>query len=105
MFDFNLFDLFNCPIQSSVANSSGTSGTSSRDRSSQVPSSFDLPGNPVLWLSLATVPLLFILLTTKALFEIMQQLGLASEELFRGDRLPILTLFDSFGSGSDQGNE
>ncbi len=85
--------MFNCPMQSGT-NRSGADQVG-RDRTSPA---FDLPGNPTLWLSLATVPLLVFLLSGKALFDLMQQLGLASEELFRGDRLPILNWFDPFGS-------
>ena len=84
--------MFNCPMQSS----------SSRDRT---PPSFDLPGNPTLWLSLATIPLLLFLLSTKALFDLMQQFGLASEELFRGDRLPVINLFDPFGSETNNSDQ
>lgn len=88
--------MFNCPMQSSSTNRSGANPFE-RDRTP--PSiDFDLPGNPTLWLSLATIPLLLFLLSAKALFDLMQQLGLASEELFRGDRLPIINLFDPFGS-------
>ncbi|MBD2464517.1 hypothetical protein H6G89_26275 [Oscillatoria sp. FACHB-1407] len=41
-------------------------------------------------ISLGTVPVLAVLLGSKALAELMQQVGEASEELFRGDRLPVL---------------
>lgn len=40
--------------------------------------------------SVATVPLLVGLLALKAGAEIMQQIGQASEDIFQGDRLPIL---------------
>jgi hypothetical protein len=43
-----------------------------------------------LLLGLATVPLLGGLLLQRHLSQGMQQIGLASEELFRGERLPIL---------------
>jgi hypothetical protein len=52
----------------------------------------ELPGDPNLWISLMTGPLLLGILGTKALSEVMQQVGIASEELFRGDRLPLLNL-------------
>lgn len=87
--------MFNCPMQSSTTTNASSANSVGRDRTSQ---SFDLPGNPTLWLSLATIPLLLFLLSAKALFDLMQQLGLASEELFRGDRLPVINLFDPFDS-------
>lgn len=93
--------MFNCPMQSSSTNRSGANPPG-RDRT---PQSFDLPGNPTLWLSLATIPLLLFLLSAKALFDLMQQLGLASEELFRGDRLPIINLFDPFGSETNNSDQ
>ncbi len=43
-----------------------------------------------LLLGLATVPLLGGLLLQRHLSQEMQQIGLVSEELFRGERLPIL---------------
>ena len=43
-----------------------------------------------LWVSLATVPVLLGILTAHSLAENLLQLGQASEEIFRGDRLPIL---------------
>ncbi len=93
--------MFNCPMQSSATSNPFDIN---RDRTQSFPLSVDLPGNPILWLSIATVPLLIALLSTKALFELMQQAGLASEELFRGDRLPILNLFDVLGSKTDEEN-
>ena len=47
---------------------------------------------PELLLSLATGPLLVALLGTRAMTQLMQELGQMSEEVFRGDRLPILDL-------------
>lgn len=41
-------------------------------------------------IGLATAPLLAALLGSKALAEAAQRIGQASEELFRGDRLPVL---------------
>ncbi|MBD1924325.1 hypothetical protein H6F77_25110 [Microcoleus sp. FACHB-831] len=41
-------------------------------------------------LSLATGPLLLGVLATKALAECLDAAGAASEEVFRGDRLPVL---------------
>lgn len=52
--------------------------------------------NPTSWvppqilLSVATVPLLVALVSSKALAEGVRELGLLSEEIFRGDRLPVL---------------
>ncbi|WP_228035492.1 hypothetical protein [Oculatella sp. LEGE 06141] len=43
-------------------------------------------------LSLATPPVLLFLLGSKAVAELAQELGQASEEIFRGDRLPVLNL-------------
>jgi hypothetical protein len=41
-------------------------------------------------LSLGTAPMLLMLIGSKALAEVIQDIGQASEEIFRGDRLPIL---------------
>jgi hypothetical protein len=41
-------------------------------------------------LSLATGPLLLTVLGAKAMTQLMQEVGQMSEEVFRGDRLPIL---------------
>ena len=41
-------------------------------------------------LSFATAPLLFGLLASKAAVELIATIGSSSEELFRGDRLPVL---------------
>lgn len=41
-------------------------------------------------LQLSTGPLLLALLGSKAASQTMQAIGQASEEVFRGDRLPIL---------------
>lgn len=43
-----------------------------------------------IFLTCATGPLLFGLLAAKAIAGVIQDLGLASEEVFRGDRLPVL---------------
>jgi len=46
---------------------------------------------PSTWLlSLATIPMLIGLVGVKALSAIAQELGEKSEEIFRGDRLPVL---------------
>ncbi len=41
-------------------------------------------------LSLSTFPLLLVLVGGQALTKAIAELGQASEEIFRGDRLPIL---------------
>jgi hypothetical protein len=46
--------------------------------------------SPEILVSLATGPLLLALLGSKALSRMMQEIGQQSEELFRGDRLPLL---------------
>jgi hypothetical protein len=43
-----------------------------------------------IWISLATPSVLVALIAGKALAEMMKNLGQASEEIFRGDRLPTL---------------
>ncbi len=56
-----------------------------------------------LLISLATVPLVVGLVGTKALTQIAQELGQLSEEVFRGDRLPLLK-FPSQPSSIDTGD-
>ena len=43
-----------------------------------------------LLLSLATGPVLLVLLANKGINELLPEIGLYSEEIFRGDRLPML---------------
>jgi hypothetical protein len=43
-------------------------------------------------LSLSTAPLLLLLIGSKALAQLMQDMGQTSEEVFRGDRLPVLKI-------------
>ena len=45
---------------------------------------------PQFWLSLSTAPVLLGILSEKALTQWLQTAGEASEEILRGDRLPIL---------------
>lgn len=46
---------------------------------------------PTGWLlSLATGPMLLGVISLEALFSALQATGISSEEVFRGDRLPIL---------------
>ncbi|PSB34337.1 hypothetical protein [Stenomitos frigidus] len=56
---------------------------------------------PELLLSLATVPLLVALVGSKVLTEAVQELGLLSEEIFRGDRLPVLNFPKTVQSNPD----
>ncbi len=48
----------------------------------------NIPTN--LLLSLGTIPVLAVLIAGKAVGKALIELGQASEELFRGDRLPVL---------------
>ncbi|MBK4732827.1 hypothetical protein JJD41_23590 [Oxynema sp. CENA135] len=53
----------------------------------------DLPGvelSSSVLVSLATPSVLLAILGTQAIGEMLQSLGQASEEIFRGDRLPVL---------------
>jgi hypothetical protein len=43
-----------------------------------------------IMVGLGTVPLLFVLVGSRTLAEMMTSMGQASEEIFRGDRLPVL---------------
>ncbi len=46
--------------------------------------------SPSLLVSLAATPWLAAIVGVRAAGEFIEQLGLASEEIFRGDRLPVL---------------
>lgn len=48
-----------------------------------------------LLLSLSTAPLLLVLLGSRALGIMLQEMGQTSEEVFRGDRLPVLKMSPS----------
>jgi hypothetical protein len=48
--------------------------------------------SPSLLVSLAATPWLVTIVTLNAASGLLEQLGLASEEIFRGDRLPVLHL-------------
>lgn len=50
------------------------------------------PSPTQILLSFSTVPLLLVVVGGKALASLMQDLGQTSEELFRGDRLPVLKI-------------
>lgn len=45
-----------------------------------------------LLLSLGTAPLLVALIGGKAIADLMKEIGQTTEELFRGDRLPVLKI-------------
>jgi hypothetical protein len=47
-----------------------------------------------IWIALATSPFLMGVLTVRSLTQALIELGEASEEVFRGDRLPILNFPD-----------
>ena len=51
--------------------------------------------NPEVLLGLATLPVLAGLLGVNAIAQSLQELGVLSEEIFRGDRLPVLNLSDT----------
>ncbi|MBW4471335.1 MAG: hypothetical protein KME45_13150 [Stenomitos rutilans HA7619-LM2] len=46
--------------------------------------------SPEILLSLATAPVLVALVGSHVVAKAVQELGLFSEEIFRGDRLPVL---------------
>ncbi len=48
--------------------------------------------SPSLLVSIAATPWLVTIITLNAASGLLEQLGLASEEIFRGDRLPVLHL-------------
>ena len=48
--------------------------------------------SPSLLVSLAATPWLAAIVTLNTANGLLEQLGLASEEIFRGDRLPVLHL-------------
>lgn len=55
---------------------------------------------PQDWLvSLATTPVLMTFVGTKALYEMLLNFSSSSEEIFRGDRLPVLHFPQSDESG------
>ncbi|HEY9762224.1 MAG TPA: hypothetical protein V6D07_06835 [Trichocoleus sp.] len=65
--------------------------TSSHDSTASQPSPRSIALSDVL-VSLLTPPVLLSILATRTLTNALQEVGLASEELFRGDRLPSLTI-------------
>ncbi|MBF2051766.1 MAG: hypothetical protein EDM05_047430 [Leptolyngbya sp. IPPAS B-1204] len=46
-------------------------------------------------LSLSTAPLLLVLIGSRALAKMVQDMGQTSEEVFRGERLPVLKISPS----------
>lgn len=50
------------------------------------------PNAADLWIGLATGPVLLALIAGRVASRLMQEVGEASEELFRGDRLPTLRM-------------
>jgi hypothetical protein len=52
------------------------------------------PISPLLGVSLASVPILSTLVTVHAVLNHLEQVGVGSEEIFRGDRLPVLPFPD-----------
>lgn len=55
-----------------------------------------------LWLSLAVSPLLLSYLALRFLDHWLIELGRESEEVFRGDRLPLLNIADQLPVNSDR---
>jgi hypothetical protein len=58
--------------------------------------------SPSLLVSLAATPWLVTIVTLNAASGFLEQLGLVSEEIFRGDRLPVLHLPVSEISSTDR---
>jgi hypothetical protein len=59
----------------------------------------------VVWLSMATAPFLTGLVALNSLSKTILEISQASEELFRGDRLPILRVPKSSQDTSDRGDD
>ncbi|WP_293128498.1 hypothetical protein [Microcoleus sp. bin38.metabat.b11b12b14.051] len=64
----------------------------------QTPNSSKLPVSSDILLSLAALPMLGGLLAAKAAAEFVASLGVESEEVFRGSRLPVLNFPRSHSS-------
>ncbi|MEP1060094.1 MULTISPECIES: hypothetical protein [Cyanophyceae] len=56
---------------------------------------------PTFLLSLATAPVLFAFVGGKALTKVVYELSVFSEEVFRGDRLPVLHFPSNTASNPD----
>ncbi len=63
------------------------------------------PVPPSLLVSLAATPWLMAIVTIRAASEGLERLGVASEEIFRGDRLPILHVSERVVATSDDVDE
>lgn len=63
------------------------------------------PGRGSILVSLATAPLLMGLLVSRTFESLIQEVGQASEELFRGERLPVLPLGTSALTESDRSSD
>jgi hypothetical protein len=57
--------------------------------------------SPGVWLSVATTPFLLGLVTLRSLEQTLLEASRVSEEIFRGDRLPILHLPNSLPQNLD----
>lgn len=66
---------------------------------STVSERMNISGTPSVVISLMTGPLLIAVIGVRALSDALTQVGIASEELFRGERLPTLPNIDG---GPDQ---
>lgn len=51
--------------------------------------------SPKIYLSVATVPFLLTTIAVRVIGEVLVEMGEASEEIFRGDRLPVLHLSET----------
>lgn len=67
-----------------------TTAPKDSQRFSAASEQMNIPGAPSVVVSLMTGALLVTLMGARALSEALTQVGLASEELFRGERLPNL---------------
>ncbi|MGV0027782.1 hypothetical protein [Phormidesmis priestleyi] len=79
---------------------SSSQSSSDQKSSGDEPNLLNLKVNPEILLGLATLPVLAGLVGINAIAQSIQELGVLSEEIFRGDRLPILDLSDT----SDKSN-
>lgn len=69
--------------------------TSSDKKASEDELTLSLRVNPEILLGLATLPVLAGLVGIHAISQSIQELGVLSEEIFRGDRLPVLDWSDT----------
>ncbi|WP_309742355.1 hypothetical protein [Chamaesiphon sp. OTE_20_metabat_361] len=60
--------------------------------------------SPSLLVSIVAAPWLSAIVSVRAAGSFLEQLGIASEEMFRGDRLPVLHFADTDGEGLDSGS-